>query len=619
MATYTTDLTLFKDFETTTTVGEMLNYTAPGTPVANDADFPIQSVTHASGRMTKTGLGSIVADYGSNVSWTSGNYFFVWGVFLPAGAVDTLVNGGLRTIVGSDITTNYKAFYVGGNDFGRYPYGGWMNFVFNPEGTADDSAGSVPNTAYRWVGLGIKCISPISKGSPIGLDVIRYGRGDLRVVGTDATFTGMASANDASAARWGLFQEQAGSYLWKGLITLGYGGSTTFSDSNKSIVIDDTRKVSSTFNKIEIRNTSSSITWANISFVALGTVSRGSVECVDNATVSMTSCIFTNMDAFTFQAATSALDCTFRRTNAVTAPGSNLSGSIFETPTVAADASAVIWNTTTNTDGYLDNTTFSMGANAHHAIQLGATGAIPGTDGNITLRGITFTDFSTSDQVDGSVILLADTGEDVAWVINVVSCSGIVSIKKTRTGDSYTVVVNPRTVTVTTKDIDGNAVGSANVFLKAASGGSGILPVSATVNTITRVSTTATATHAAAHNMLSGDKVFIQGANQEEYNGVFTIIRTGDTTYTYTIVDPGTDATGTLTATFVFLKGTTHATTGILSMSRVITADQNVTGWARKHSTPPSYTPPNYKTSNITGTVLSSQNFDTTVLLISDD
>jgi hypothetical protein len=67
-----------------------------------------------------------------------------------------------------------------------------------------------------------------------------------------------------------------------------------------------------------------------------------------------------------------------------------------------------------------------------------------------------------------------------------------------------------------------------------------------TVNTITRVGTTATATTAGNHLLITGDQVTISGANETQYNITATVTVTGVTTFTYVLEsDPGGSATGT--------------------------------------------------------------------------
>lgn len=67
--------------------------------------------------------------------------------------------------------------------------------------------------------------------------------------------------------------------------------------------------------------------------------------------------------------------------------------------------------------------------------------------------------------------------------------------------------------------------------------------------TITRSSTTATATTSVAHNLTTGDYVTVAGASQSQYNGTVQITVVNNTSFTYTVSgSPTTPATGTITA-----------------------------------------------------------------------
>lgn len=67
------------------------------------------------------------------------------------------------------------------------------------------------------------------------------------------------------------------------------------------------------------------------------------------------------------------------------------------------------------------------------------------------------------------------------------------------------------------------------------------------VTSITRSSSTATLTAAAAHGLATGDYVTVSGAVESEYNGVFQITVTSTTVFTYTVTGtPTTPATGTI-------------------------------------------------------------------------
>lgn len=72
--------------------------------------------------------------------------------------------------------------------------------------------------------------------------------------------------------------------------------------------------------------------------------------------------------------------------------------------------------------------------------------------------------------------------------------------------------------------------------------------------TITRSGSTATVTHT-GHGLATGQRVLIEGADQQQYNGVHQITVTGSNTYEYTVVGtPATPATGTIIAVI----GTIH-------------------------------------------------------------
>ena len=74
------------------------------------------------------------------------------------------------------------------------------------------------------------------------------------------------------------------------------------------------------------------------------------------------------------------------------------------------------------------------------------------------------------------------------------------------------------------------------------------LGVDKSITSITRVTTTATAT-LTAHGYATGDYANISGAAQSQYNGNFYITVTGANTFTYTMTaDPGASASGTLIA-----------------------------------------------------------------------
>jgi len=166
-------------------------------------------------------------------------------------------------------------------------------------------------------------------------------------------------------------------------------------------------------------------------------------------------------------------------------------------------------------------------------------------------------------------------------------------------------------VGVTVKDVDTlSAIQDARVIIEAETGGA--LPSGASV-TITRSGSTATVAHT-AHGMSNGQVVVIRGANQDEYNGRYTISNVSTNAYDYTVTGtPTSPATGTITATAQILQGLTDASGVVQNTSFAYSSSQPIKGWVRKASTGTKY-----KQGNIVGTI-SSSGFDTTILMIGDE
>ena len=601
MATYSTDLATFDLADSASNWAELSGHTTGAAPAATTEAYIHNgtAVDQATGQATGTQAG-VQCDYGSNITWTTGWVITAWQFFAAPTNLDTWANGGMRIGVGST-SGNMKFFNAIGSDFGAYPYGGWQNTAIDPTLTADATDGS-PTGAVRLFGSLPNMLNKITKGSPHVCDAVRYGRGEIKAISTGATFSGMAAANDASTARWGLFQATGGGYLWKGLMSLGdSSNSVTFSDSNKAIRIDDTPRVSSGFNKIEINHASSSVTWNGISISGVQTsitgsapTSPGDFEVVADATIDFDSCTFTDMGTFVFNGSSNpnTVDGTvFRRCGQIT-----LNGAAMDSCQIINSEAAIAMKCGSDVSG-LSNIDF-ISTGTGHAIEI--------TGGTThTLDAITFTGYAASNGSTGNEAVYVNIG------------SGNVTIYADSTfsyrtaGATVTIVAGsvPTTVTVTT--VNGTPISSAYVALFAKDG-TGDLPYQDTV-TISNSGTTATVTHT-AHGMITGDKVLIEGGSLDANRGVFTITKINDNSYSYTMAStPGSSPTGTITATWTALYGTTNAS-GQITMSRVFSTDQPVTGWARK-----STSAPYYKTGPINGTIDSADGAPgLTAILLSD-
>lgn len=470
MATYATDLSLVNAADSSTGWAELSGHQSGGAPSADTENYlqNSTSVSQSTGQASGTAAGMQYTN-GTNyyTGWTSGNVFMMWQYYTAPTNLQPWASGGMRIGIGSS-SGNMDFWNAMGDNFSGSPYACWQNTAIDPEITSDASDGSPSGTNYSYFGSLPNVRAKISKGSPHAVDIIRYGRGEIYATGTGGTFSGYATANDAATARWGLFQAVRGGYLWKGLFSLGQSGtSLTFSDSNKAIFIDDTPRVAAGFNKIEINNASSSITWTGITFSGVGTsitgsapVSPGDFEVVNNATVSLTSCSFTDMGTFDFLSNSTVTGCTFRRCGLITTGGGD-----FDTCLITNSGVAVSLSCSTLAD--LTDCTFeSDGSN--HAVDLGNVTTTQSMNWNNYDTGYAGSDGSTGNE---TIKVNVTTGQTLT--INVGSGYSTPSIYNVNSANSTVTVVSGQvTTTIHVVDVtDGSDLEDARVYLVADSGG----------------------------------------------------------------------------------------------------------------------------------------------------
>src|SRR3989344_3217162 len=306
---YTHDLTDWIADNDTTAWGELTGAIAGGAPDEVDTESALQGTNTVSQITNATTLCSMCRILVTPITLSAGQVFLVWHGHGVATALVNYASGGLRLAVACSSLADWKAWAVGGVDVPPFPYGKWVNNPIDPTVTAEYTNGTPPTGATNIYGVGSMCLLSlaVARGQPHVVDIIRYGRAEARINGGEtanyAIFSGFAAVNDASTARWGLIQATDGGYLWKGLMILGYTSAVDFRDSNKTIFIQDTRKVYSSFNKVEIRQASSRVDWTGISFVCLSpstTASKGALEMIDAADMNIESCTFIDMDTFIF-------------------------------------------------------------------------------------------------------------------------------------------------------------------------------------------------------------------------------------------------------------------------------------------------------------------------------
>lgn len=551
-------------------------------------------------------------------SWTipTDGVIMAWIIYQAPPSLDSKANGGLRIIVGSG-SGDYDHFYFGGND--TLIFETWQPIVVDPNNATPDATDGTPSGTEAALG----CLAYLpttagpTKGSPLAIDALRYGRHTLQYTLGDSgaggpnTFALAEATANSLANRWGNIEFNKGAYYVQGFHSLGTSGTAVyFVDSNKVLFVRaagannlTNDAVSTGYNRFEILNSGSDVSWDNLIFRALGTRARGVFVHTAGA-FAVTSCQFIDVDTFSLLAASVMTDCIFRRTNAITAPGSDLTGSQVLTPTIGTDASAVVWDVATDPDGLLDDMRFSKGSNDHHAIEFGTSSPL-----TMALRGIDFSGFTNTIGHNAAPLYIKRTSGTVT--ISLYDCTGV-TVNGYKS-DGATVVIVPGAVTVSVHAIDAvdfSDVVGARVLLYADSGGDLFSGASVSIE---RSGTTATVTHS-SHGLTSGKKVLIQGANEQQYNGIFTITVTDSSHYTYTVDDsPSTPAGGSPTATYVILDGDTDANGVVQDPTFIYTSDQPIVGRVRKGTASTLY-----KTTPLPGQI-ESTGYAATAVMVRDE
>lgn len=451
MATYGTDLVLVATGSDGSggTWGEFVGWDSGGTPSSEAENF-IQGAASYSQTFGNAVTGkSIAFDAGSDISSSipSGDVVMGWVFIGAATNLYSYASGGWRFGIGTDLT-NFDMWYISGDDRPPNPYGGWWNVAVDPRHATDATAGTGSGGAWRYFGsligdttLGIR--AKIAKGSPHAVDGLLRGRGEIYCTGTGATFTLMAAQNDLVANRWGLLQDTGGgTFLWKGLMSFGQTGtSTTFSDSNKTIVIDDCPKTYAAFNKIEFNHVDTNVTLTNISFAPKGTYAPGNLEMIDDCTVAITGCTFNNMGTFIFDSNATVVSTIFNGCGLVTQAGGTFDSCTFDSSTSTSTI------TVDNLDLISDCRFISDGSN--YALNLGTVA----TTTAIQCDNF-FTNYATSDGSTGNEAIAVTIQSPNVLTINVGVGYDTPYVHKTGTGT--VTVVSSVDVTITVKDKDGN-------------------------------------------------------------------------------------------------------------------------------------------------------------------
>lgn len=654
---FSNDFTVVDGAEATTnwlTLG-----TAASAFVAN-ADMSIEG-TNALAARVSANCAMQLAPARAGDDMTTGNHVFVWMKTVTWGGMDTKANGGVAVTLSSDTTptasgtapaiwpTNSVTFNVDGSDTNIAD--GWVCYVVDPNGTADVTTGTPVKTSIKRYGGRFKVIHTIGAGSfkpdNVIIDAVKFGTGLTVNNGTSGSPAAMADfyAYDTdpvtTLTAYGVVQKSGGIYFIAGKIRIGTTGQaavTFFKDTAQTLSYKDF-PVSNSFYEIIVQGAASFTSTFQLGSISGSVVSGGCTITTPNANriwtltssnanaiTNLYACTLNNMKSAALNSASTMNGCTVTNSGTITPSGATVKNCQFQALATAAPisatyqidvattapvltgntytncATAIRWNVATDTNGKLDNSTFTSGGTGH-AIELGAN-----CPSNITLTSVTFSGYAGSNGSTGNEAIYNNSGK--AITINITG--GTTPSIQNGTGASTTVLSNTVAVSVHVQDSSSAAAISGARVWAAVTSSAGGKPYQASV-TITNSSTTATVTHT-AHGLSTGDNVWIQGASLAANNGSFSITVTGTNTYTYTMGSaPGSNPTGTITSTFVVVSGTTDASGNITGSSYSYAADQPISGHVRDSSGAPYY-----QSANLVGTISHTSGLSTTVQLVLD-
>lgn len=593
-----------------------------GVSISLNTETFIQGSNSVASKISSGKYGWIYYDYGSAVGSLDftdssganfGEYIYIWFNCTTLAFLNTKATPGLSIRLGTN-ASNYREWTLGGNDdLGNAYNGGWLCAVIDPNSAGTSDTGTYTISTVNFIGVYFN-MSGSSVAQNCFVDTIACGKG-LRITGTETTSQKgwdevVEYCNDSPSTRvWGMMQRAGGIFNFYGKAYIGDSAQTAdtdFSGINYVIKWGDfeywngsawVSSISDNFHGLTIEDDETYETFfedgiivgsdsgragsifigadnANTTFDLYGgLITTSTTKLYGTTLLNITGGIiwgndsdhicygvkFSGCGQFDPVGGVVIRNCEFL-TTVDSYSGSNPNGS------------ALLWNNNINIQkcNFIANTDATYNP---HAIQHDTAGTYGYTDLN----------FSGND-----------------YDIHFTPSSGDLTINATDSNPSTyenlssgTVTINiSANVEITVVDSSGDPLVGARVFVEADSGGN--YPSYESV-TIVSSGTTATVTHT-THGMFNGQQVAIRGANEQYYNGVFTITYINVNSYSYTMSgDPASPATGTITATFVFMEEVTVAL-GIATESVKYNGDQDLQGYAR-------YNPdPFYKQGNLSGT-----------------
>ena len=358
-------------------------------------------------------------------------------------------NNGLELYVYDGSTIETKA--IAGID--TYA-GGWLNYIWDMDTFTTLTLANV----RRW-GVRQQLTSNAKNVVNAWHDVIRYLDGYSMTGGTSGDKVRLADIalydkGTTTLRAYGVVTEVNSVFFCTGTVQFGTGATAHYFEMDGQILVFTDQMVRSGLYSLSGVGSGTNVVIKNSVIRSAGTTDAtrfvfdwdeanlAACTIIDNLIVRAGACSFKNGQTMTGN--------TFDNCGQITAAGANLSDAVIKGYEGTADTAALVWNVATDPDGYLYGIAFTKGTAATHAISFGTSSPV-----TMTIRGMSFSGYNASDGQTDSVLYFADKGSDITWTINASGCSGTVSYKKARSGDTVTILADQVTLTIEVRDSDG--------------------------------------------------------------------------------------------------------------------------------------------------------------------
>ena len=530
-----------------------------------------------------------------------------WGLFLQGSLINLAASGGIQFWASDGSNTGY--WYLGGRD--TYS-GGWAPFCVDVSAGVDSGTKPTAMNAITSMGLRLNLTGTSKNFDNTWMDYLHVCDG-LRAYGDDAggyfdledIFSADATDTSSTVGGWGIVTKFAGIYFTSGGLEVGDSVSTNackFQAKNQTLVFED-KDVNAALYSITVVDNGTGLTEFLLGEKA-GTagVSGCTIQVEDSAQAAKVDFVATDADITNF----GIYGSTFIGLDDISLPATSTITEVLNS-NFSACGTVVVDTCTLRNCNFINATGNAIEIDSLSNDVEDCTFITP------TTAGVEISAAPTGDYDFDGMEFVGTTGSGPYDVNNTSGSEITINVNSGNaqyyTGSVVNFIIAPVTITLTVKDIvtTDEIAGARSLVLVADSAN---FPYQASV-TIERSGAVATVSHT-GHGMETGDKVYISGANQWEYNGVHEITYIGTGSYSYAVVGtPDTPATGTITATFVILDEDTD-TGGVAADTRSYSNHQLFTGRVREGDVGP------YKDAPLQGTIDKASGYSTVVQLIPD-